>query len=140
MDREDKPWFSTAEERQAYWLQRIRYDLINLRLSNSDVAANIETLTKRYTNLESQWSKMNSEDVFQLFVNSFSTAIDPHTQYFSPKDAEDFRINMSKNLEGIGATLQTDGDYTVVRQVVKGSPADKSDEVNPGDRIVAVAQ
>src|SRR3546814_19421054 len=65
MDREDKPWFSTAEERQAYWLQRIRYDLINLRLSNSDVAANIETLTKRYTNLESQWSKMNSEDVFQ---------------------------------------------------------------------------
>src|SRR3546814_5365357 len=83
---------------------------------------------------------MNSEDVFQLFVNSFSTAIDPHTQYFSPKDAEDFRINMSKNLEGIGATLQTDGDYTVVRQVVKGSPADKSDEVNPGDRIVAVAK
>src|SRR3546814_12581716 len=66
--------------------------------------------------------------------------MDPHTHYFSPKDAEDFRINMAKNLEGIGATLQTDGDYTVVRQVVKGSPADKSDEVNPGDRIVAVAQ
>src|SRR3546814_13401671 len=83
---------------------------------------------------------MNSEDVFQLFVNSFSTAIDPHTQYFSPKDAEDFRINMSKNLEGIGATLQTDGDYTVVRQVVKGSPADKSDDVKPGARIVAVAK
>src|SRR5690606_12048733 len=60
--------------------------------------------------------------------------------YFSPKDAEDFRINMSKNLEGIGATLQTDGDYTVVRQVVKGSPADKSKEVHPGDRIVGVGQ
>src|SRR3546814_19197787 len=111
MDREDKPWFSTAEERQAYWLQRIRYDLINLRLSNSDVAANIETLTKRYTNLESQWSKMNSEEVFQLFVNSFSTAIDPHTQYFSPTDAEDFRLHMSKNLDAIGAPLQTDGEH-----------------------------
>src|SRR3546814_20256150 len=70
MDREDKPWFSTAEERQAYWLQRIRYDLINLRLSNSDVAANIETLTKRYTNLESQWSKMNSEDRKSTRLNS----------------------------------------------------------------------
>lgn len=140
LDREEKAWFKTIEERQQYWMERIRYDLINLRLSNSDIAENVETLTKRYTNMESQWSKMNSEDVFQLFVNSFSTAIDPHTQYFSPKDAEDFRINMSKNLEGIGATLQTDGDYTVVRQVVKGSPADKSNEVNPGDRIVAVGQ
>lgn len=140
LDRKEKPWFETREERDQYWLDRIRYDLINLRLSNSDIEKNIETLTKRYSNMQSQWSKMNSEDVFQLFVNAFSAAIDPHTQYFSPKDAEDFRINMSKNLEGIGATLQTEGDYTVVRQVVKGSPADKSNEVNPGDRIVAVGQ
>lgn len=140
LNREDKPWFKTREEQERYWLERIRYDLINLRLSNSDVEANTETLTKRYTNMKSQWSKMNSEDVFQFFVNSFSAAIDPHTQYFSPKDAEDFKINMSKNLEGIGATLQTEGDYTIVRQVVKGSPADKSNEVNPGDRIVGVAQ
>ncbi|QEC51556.1 carboxyl-terminal processing protease [Anseongella ginsenosidimutans] len=140
IDREEEPWFKSPEEREKYWKERIRYDLINLRLSNSDIEKNIETLTKRYTNMKSQWSKMNSEDVFQIFVNSFSAAIDPHTQYFSPKDAEDFRINMSKNLEGIGATLQTDGDYTVVRQVVKGSPADKSNEINPGDRIVGVGQ
>lgn len=140
LDREEEPWFKSREERNQYWLERIRYDLINLRLSNNDIDKNVETLTRRYTNMQSQWSKMNSEDVFQLFVNAFSAAIDPHTQYFSPKDAEDFRINMSKNLEGIGATLQTDGDYTVVRQVVKGSPADKSNEVNPGDRIVGVAQ
>lgn len=140
LDRKGKPWFETREEREQYWRDRIRYDLINLRLSNSDIEKNVETLTKRYSNMQSQWGKMNSEDVFQLFVNAFSSAIDPHTQYFSPKDAEDFRINMSKNLEGIGATLQTDGDYTVVRQVVKGSPADKSKEVHPGDRIVGVGQ
>lgn len=139
-DREGQPWFKTEEEQQQYWNKRIQYDLINLRLSSDSLEKNQETLTKRYTTMKTQWDKSNSEDVFQLFLNAFSRSIDPHTQYFSANTAENFQINMSKNLEGIGATLQSEGDYTIVRQVVKGSPAEKSGQIKNGDRIVGVAQ
>ena len=139
-DREKLPWASSESEIHEQWAQRVKYDLLNLKLTGKSLAANKETLKKRYTNILSQSNKLSSQDVFQAFMDSFTEAIDPHTNYFNPSNAANFNIDMSRSLEGIGATLATENEYVTIKNVVPGGPADKSKLVNVDDRIIAVAQ
>ena len=139
-DREDLPWAASQAEMDASWKMRVKYDLLNLKLANADMAKNRETLKKRYENLLTQANKLNNQDVFQLFMDAFTNSIDPHTNYFNPANAANFNIEMSKQLEGIGASLNTENEFVTIKTIVPGGPADKSKQVNVDDRIVGVAQ
>ena len=139
-DREKMPWISTVADLDNIWKKRVKYELVNLKIAGTDDAKNIETLTKRYENLKTQSSKFNNQDVFQILMNSFTESIDPHTNYFNPRNAETFNIEMSRSIEGIGATLQLENEVTKIVSVVPGGPAFKSKQINAGDRIIGVAQ
>jgi carboxyl-terminal processing protease len=138
-DREKLPW-ATQAELDAYWAQRVKYDVVNLQLAKADAAKNKETLKKRYETQLAQNNKLESDDVFQMFMNDFTEAIDPHTNYFNQFNKAQFKMEMSRSLEGIGATLESKNEYISINSLVAGGPADKSHQVNVGDRIVAVAQ
>ena len=139
-DREKLPWVASQGEMDDLWTLRVKYDLLNLKLANSDLAKDRETLKKRYKDLLAQENKLNNQDVFQLFMDAFTEAIDPHTSYFDPANAANFNIDMSRQLEGIGAGLFTSNEYISIRSIVPGGPADKSHQIGIDDRIVAVAQ
>jgi carboxyl-terminal processing protease len=139
-DREKKPWAKSTAELNEIWKKRVKYELLNLRIAGTDEAKNIETLTKRYANLKSQAAKFNNQDVFQILMDSFTEAVDPHTNYFNPRNAEVFNQEMSRSLEGIGAVLQSENEVIKIVSVMPGGPAFKSKKINAGDRIVAVAQ
>ncbi|MFD2872441.1 carboxy terminal-processing peptidase [Mucilaginibacter ximonensis] len=139
-DRTDLPWVATQAEMDKEWTKRVKYDLLNLVLADKDVAKDKEKLKKRYQDLLTQNGKLNGNDVFQIFMDDFTNAIDPHTNYFDPFNAAQFNMEMSRSLQGIGATLQTKNEYVTIQSVVAGGPADKSHQINAGDRILAVAQ
>lgn len=139
-DREKMPWVTTTTALDDIWKKRVKYELVNLKIAGTDEAKNIETLTKRYTSLKSQSAKFNNQDVFQILMDSFTEAIDPHTNYFNPRNAEAFNQEMSRSLEGIGAVLQLENEVTKIASVMPGGPAFKSKKLNAGDRIIAVAQ
>lgn len=139
-DRSESRWFSSREELDQYWTLKIKYETLNLKLAGKEEKQSEETITKRYNTFRSQMEKQKSEDVFQLYMNALTEAVEPHTSYFSPRTAESFKITMSNSLEGIGATLRTEGEYTRVVETVKGGPADKSGQVFKDDRIVSVGQ
>lgn len=139
-DREKMPWIATTSGLDDVWKKRVKYELVNLKIAGTSDAKNIETLTKRYQNLKSQAGKFNNQDVFQIVMDAFTEAIDPHTNYFNPRNAEVFNQEMSRSIEGIGATLQLENEVTKIVSIVPGGPAFKSKQLNAGDRIVAVAQ
>ena len=139
-DREKMPWISSTISLDEIWKKRVKYELINLKITGANELKNIETLTKRYQSLKNQAAKFNNQDVFQLIMDSFTEAIDPHTNYFNPRNAEVFNQEMARSLEGIGATLQLENEVTKIVTIVAGSPAYKSKQLNSGDRIIAVAQ
>lgn len=139
-DREKMPWTSSTTALNDIWSKRVKYELVNLKIAGADQAKNIETLTKRYQSLKSQAAKYNNQDVFQILMDAFTEAIDPHTNYFNPRNAETFNQDMSRSLEGIGATLQLENEVVKIVSIVPGSPAFKSKQLNAGDRIIAVAQ
>ncbi|WAC41709.1 carboxy terminal-processing peptidase [Pedobacter sp. SL55] len=139
-DREKMPWIKTTAELNDIWKKRVKYELVNLKIAGTDDAKNVETLTKRYANLKSQAAKFNNQDVFQILMDSFTEAIDPHTNYFNPRNAEAFNQEMSRSLEGIGAVLQSENEVTKIASVMPGGPAFKSKKLNAGDKIIAVAQ
>jgi len=139
-NREKLPWPASQSEMDNIWTKRVKYDLLSLKLANSDMAKNRETLKKRYQNLLTQANKLNNQDVFQVFMDAFTEAIDPHTNYFNPSNAANFNIEMSRQLEGIGASLLTENEFITIKSLTHGGPADKSQQVNVDDRIVGVAQ
>ena len=139
-DRDSLPFVASQADMDQLWIKRVKYDLLNLKLANADVAKDKETLRKRYENLLSQVNKLNNQDVFQLFMDAFTLSIDPHTSYFNPANAANFNIDMSRQLEGIGASLLTENEYIVIKAVIPGGPADKSKQIGVDDRIVGVAQ
>jgi carboxyl-terminal processing protease len=139
-DRDSLPYAASEDEIHQLWAKRVKYDLLNLQLTGKTLAANKETLKKRYTNILSQSNKLSNQDVFQAFMDAFTEAIDPHTNYFNPSNAANFNIDMSRSLEGIGATLQSENEYVTIKTIVPGGPADKSKLVNVDDRIIGVAQ
>jgi len=139
-NREDQPWVSSVSDLNKFWDKRVKYDLLNLNLATPDVTKNKETLKKRYENLITQSAKLNNQDVFQLFMDAFTESIDPHTNYFNPSNAAQFNIDMSKSLEGIGASLQSDNEFVTIKMIVKGGPAERSKLLTVDDRIIGVAQ
>jgi carboxyl-terminal processing protease len=139
-DREKMPWFASATEANDLWRKRIKYELLNLNLTVTDEEKNKKTLKQRYDNLLSQLSKTNNQDVFQLIMNSFTEAVDPHTSYFVPNEAQKFNEDLSRTLEGIGASLQLENEVVKIASLIPGGPAFKSKLLNVNDKIIAVAQ
>ncbi|MES2275127.1 MAG: carboxy terminal-processing peptidase [Bacteroidota bacterium] len=139
-DRENLPWAASSTEMDEIWSQRVKYDLLNMKLASPDMVKNRGLLKKRYEDLLSNSNKLNNQDVFQIFMDAFTEVIDPHTNYFNPANAANFNIDMSRSLEGIGATLGVENEYVTIKTIVAGGPADKSKQVDVGDRIIGVAQ
>ncbi|HEU4776116.1 MAG TPA: PDZ domain-containing protein, partial [Telluria sp.] len=139
-DREKADWVKTDAEIKELWRKRVKNDWLRLKLAGKDDKAIRETLDKRYENYLSRSRKLNNEDVFQIFMNAYAMSIEPHTNYLGPRASENFDIAMRLSLEGIGCVLQTRDEYTVVREVVPGSPAGLSGKIKVGDRILAVAK
>ncbi|MCI4217082.1 carboxy terminal-processing peptidase [Dickeya dianthicola] len=140
LDRAKAPWPQNVDELNALWDAKVKYDWLSLKLTGKADAEIKETLTKRYQFAIRRLVQTNSEDVFQLVMNAFAREIDPHTSYLSPRNTEQFNTEMSLSLEGIGAVLQMDEDYTVINSMVPGGPAAKSKRISVGDRIVGVGQ
>ncbi len=138
--RDSSDWAADITELNELWRKRLKNDALSHRLNGKDWAFIQKTLKKRYKNLSQFLNQSNSEDVFQLAMNSFTQAIDPHTNYLSPVTSDNFKIDMSLSLEGIGARLQTEDDYTKVAEIIPGGPADKSGLLKADDKIIAVAQ
>lgn len=140
IDRSESPWPADAAESDEIWRKRIKNDYLGLKLSGKESEEILETLKQRYRNLGERMSQLDSEDVFQLFMNAYAGAIEPHTTYLSPRTSENFQIAMSLSLEGIGAVLERDNEYTTIRRIVPGGPADQDGRLKAGDRIVGVGQ
>ena len=139
-DRSESPWLASAAARDDLWRRRLKAAALSMRLNDKDMDEITEVLLKRYRNRLHRATQTNAEDAFQVYMNAVATSYDPHTQYFSPRTSENFNINMSLSLEGIGAVLRTEDEYTTVVRLVPAGPAQKSDLIGPEDRIVAVAQ
>jgi len=140
IDREQVPWASSETELDDLWRKRLKDAIINLKLTDKDPESIQELLIKRFKNRLNRTQQTNAEDVYQLYMNSFTKTYDPHTQYFSPRTSENFNINMSLSLEGIGAVLQLEDEYTKVVSLVPAGPADKNGNLKPNDKIVGVGQ
>ena len=139
-DREKAPWPKTVEEQNDLWRKILKNQELELRLGNRKDSAVVATMTQRYTNLDKAYNRVKSADVFQIYMNSFAEALDPHTNYFSPTNADRFNQEMSQSLEGIGAMLQEDGEYIKITRVLPGGPAFKSNMLKENDKIAGVAQ
>lgn len=140
MDRSEQPWAKNAEEARELWRLRIKNDKLNLHLGEQDEEQIQEILERRYEGLGNRVSELNSDDAFELFMNAFGNAIEPHTGYMAPRTSENFRISMQLSLEGIGAVLSRQGEHTTIQRVVPGGPAHQDGTLGQGDRIVGVAQ
>ena len=139
-DRSEEPWLETEDALNEIWRKRLKNEALNLKLTGKEWDAIVSTLTKRYTNFQKRIGQNTSEDVFQTFMNSLTQIYDPHSNYMSPIVSDNFGIQMSLSLQGIGAQLTTETDYTKVVRVLPGGPADRSKQLWASDRIVGVGQ
>ena len=140
IDRSAQPRPQTKAEALDLWRKRIKSRVISLRNADKEQKDIIELLSKRYKNQLTRVKQTNAEDVFQLYINALTELYDPHTNYLSPVTSENFNINMSLSLEGIGAVLQNEDEFTKVVRLVHAGPADKQGELQPSDKIVGVGQ
>lgn len=139
-DRKDVPWPASDAELDELWRKSVKNDWLRLKLAGKKPDDIRKTLDKRYSTLERSVNELKGEDVFQFFLNAYTSAVDPHTDYFTPRTAENFNQAMSLSLEGIGAQLQRQDDMVVIREVIAGGPAAMNGTLKPGDRIVGVGQ
>jgi len=139
-DREKVPWAANEAELDTLWRQQVMNDWLRLKLAGKKPDDIRKTLDKRYANLAKSVNELKGEDVFQFFLNAYTNAVDPHTDYFTPRTAENFNQQMSLSLEGIGAQLQKQDDVVVIREIIPGGPASVDGTLKPGDRIVGVGQ
>jgi len=137
-DREDLGWAQSQNAIDELWRKRVKNDVLNLRLAEQTDEDLKKTLEERYDQMERRATQLSANDVFQIFVNAYTLSVEPHTSYFSPRSSENFRINMSLSLEGIGAALRTENEYTVVQRIIAGGPAAMSEQLSAEDRIVGV--
>ncbi|WP_177336455.1 MULTISPECIES: carboxy terminal-processing peptidase [unclassified Pseudomonas] len=140
IDRKDAPWLKNTAELDDLWRKRVKDEVLRQKIAGKDSKQIQETLTKRYKNQLARLDQTRAEDIFQAYINTFAMSYDPHTNYLSPDNAENFDINMSLSLEGIGAVLQSDNDQVKVVRLVPAGPADKTKQVAPADKIIGVAQ
>lgn len=140
LDSEDEIWASDESELNERWRKIIKSQSLSLKLAGKTDEEINKTLSERYQRYQKGINQYNNDDVFQFYMNSFTESFDPHTNYFSPISSENFKINMSQSLEGIGAQLTQKLDYIMVNEIIPGGPAYKSKAIHKGDKIVGVAQ
>jgi carboxyl-terminal processing protease len=140
LDREDAPYAASVEELDEIWRKRIKNSVLSLKLTGDTDEEIAEKLAKRYRNQLSQVLKTNNRDIFQAYLSNVAKAVDPHTDYYSPRDSENFNMQLSLSLQGIGAQLTTDEEYTKVVELITGGPAERGNELQAGDRIIGIGQ
>ena len=140
LDREDAPYAESIADLDEIWRLRIKNSVLSLRLTGDDDEEIKDKLSKRYRNQLSQVLKTNERDVFQTFLSTVAKTVDPHTAYFSPRDSENFNMGLSLSLQGIGAQLTTEDEYTKIVELIKGGPAERGEELKQGDRIIGIGQ
>jgi carboxyl-terminal processing protease len=140
IDVEERSWAASSAELDDRWRKQLKNQVLSLKLAEKPEDDLVSTLEKRYQNQLKRVKQYNSQDVFQIYANALTGLYDPHTNYLSPRRSENFNINMSLSLEGIGAVLQLEDEYTKVTRLVPKGPADKQGELHPSDRIVGVGQ
>jgi carboxyl-terminal processing protease len=140
LDRKADPWPADRRQLTELWKKELKYQWLNLKYSGETGKSIRETLSKSFTNRLNLLNRQKPEDAFQAYTYALTTSFDPHTNYFSPDEYQNFQIDMSRSLEGIGAKLQTEGDYTVINEVIPGGPAFKSNYLKKGDKIIGVGQ
>ena len=139
-DRKDLPWLATPAEMQDLWRRRVKNDALGLMLADKTWQETAEILRKRYTRVLDRINKLDSDDVFETFMNAFAMTLDPHSNYLSPRQSEEYKIQMSLSYEGIGASLQLDEEFVQVMNVIPGGPAAVDGRLKATDRITAVGQ
>jgi len=137
-NRDEADWPESEKALDELWRKRVKSDVLNLQLADQSGDELLDTLQKRYDRMATRVNQIGVNEVFQFFINAYTLSVEPHTSYFSPRRSENFSIDMSLSLEGIGAALQTENEYTVVQRVITGGPAAKSELVSVDDRIVGV--
>ena len=140
IDGDKRGWFQSEADANSFWEKRITDSLIRLLLNDKDQEEARKLLVKRYQTQIKQFEQRDSQDVLQIYANALASLYDPHTAYFSPRRNENFQISMSLSLEGIGAELTTEDEYTKVIRVIPGGPADLHGSLKAEDKIVGVGQ
>jgi len=140
IDREEAPYAQTKEELDEIWRKRVKNSVLSLRLAGDSNEEITEKLSRRYRNQLSQVLKTNAKDIFQSYLSTVAKAVDPHTEYYSPRDSENFNMQLSLSLQGIGAQLTTEDEYTKIVELIKGGPAERSESLRAGDRIIGIGQ
>ncbi|MEQ1800355.1 MAG: carboxy terminal-processing peptidase [Gammaproteobacteria bacterium] len=138
--REKLPWAGTPAEMQDLWRKRVKNDALSLMLADKSWKETGDILRKRYQRVLDRINELDSDDVFETFMNSFARTLDPHSNYLSPRQSEEYRIQMSLSYQGIGASLQLDEDFVQVMNVIPGGPASIDGRLKANDRITAVGQ
>ncbi len=139
-DRSEQPWAQSSAELDEIWRKRVKNDALNLALEEEPWEKIQEVLTKRYKGYLRRLNQTKNEDVFERFMNSFVHALDPHSSYLSPRNAEEYRMQMSLSYFGIGASLQTEDEYVKIAGIIPGGPAAIDGSLQPEDRITGVGQ
>jgi carboxyl-terminal processing protease len=139
-DRSEAPWPADKAAADELWRKRIEEQYILGALQKKDPADTEDLLRKRYHRLRNDISASESMDVLERYLTALTHVYDPHTTYYKPASADNFDIEMANSLEGIGASLRTIGEYTVVMDLIAGGPAERGGELEPKDKIIAVAQ
>jgi carboxyl-terminal processing protease len=139
-DRDEAPWAADEAALDEVWRRRIKNDILSLEVAGKEPQAARETVRKRYEGTARRVNQLTADDVFQTFINAYTLSIEPHTSYMSPRSSENFDISMRLSLQGIGAVLRSENEYTLVQNTVPGGPAERSGEIRAGDRIVGVGQ
>jgi len=139
-NREKLPWAATPSEMQDLWRRRVKNDALSLLLADKTWQEASDVLRKRYQRVLDRINDLDSDDVFETFMNSFARTLDPHSNYLSPRQSEEYKIQMSLSYQGIGASLQLDDDFVQVMNVIPGGPASIDGRLKANDRITAVGQ
>jgi carboxyl-terminal processing protease len=140
LDRKKAPWPASMEEADRLWSDRIEAELLQESLNEHPLNPPAKVVTKRYNQFLKSINEQTDEEVIKTFLVALAQSYDPHSEYMSPSDMENFNIQMRLSLVGIGAVLRTDDGYAKIVEVVPGGPADKDGRLKPNDRIAAVAQ
>lgn len=139
-DREESPWAKDQAELDELWRKRVKHDLLSLVLAEKDTAEARKTLTTRYERVKRRNEEFTSDQVFESFMNAYADTLDPHSNYFSPRNADEYNIQMSLQYFGIGASLQLEDEFVTVQEVIAGGPAATDGTLTQKDRIVGVAE
>lgn len=140
IDTDSRQWAKSNAELDEYWRKRIKNNTLQQLMDETPIEEIRENLRKRYQRQRDVIFQLKADDIFEWFMNSYTKNLGPHTQYMSHTTSENFRISMSLSLQGIGAVLSSDQDYTVIRRIMPGGPAERSGLLSADDKIVAVGQ